>query len=237
MSVNLDVGFCFYEQSLDTVKRLIESIKDHVRHIFAIDGKFEFFESDQQLSSPEIRNYLQSIGNVILVDAPNLKENEKRQIYLNLAKIEKTDFLLILDADCYVVKPTDWEEFYLVLEGFMGIKPRIFCIGVQTTKKTSWFPLLWYKPHLFQYTKTHNFWNNLHTGELIKSTNNGTRAEYIFIKSDDKLRTEEYLQSSRDYQDKLMKYEKPFKEEYRKTAINVSKPKDYGHSVAGVPIM
>ena len=44
-NVSLDVGFCFYESSLETVKRAIESIKDHVRTIYAIDGKFEFYDS------------------------------------------------------------------------------------------------------------------------------------------------------------------------------------------------
>ena len=236
--MNLDVGFCFYEESLDTVKRAIDSLKDNVRYIFAVDGKFEFFKSDKLLSSDAVRNYLKSIPNVILIDAPNLKENEKRQIYLNLARIEKTDFLLIYDADCFVVKPTDWEEFYEVLKGLMTPKPQIYCIGVKTTHKISWFPLLWYKPHLWEYTKTHNFFKNLHDGEIYKSTNNGTRASYIFIESNDKLRTEEYLQDSRNYQDKLMAYEKPLKEEYRKVAKNVSKPKEYGRTLPnGIPVM
>ncbi len=232
-----DVGFCFYEKSLETVKRTIESLKDNVRCIYAIDGKFEFFESDELLSSNDVRDYLSTIDNVILVDAPNLKENEKRQIYLDLAKDNNSDYLLIIDADCFVTNNTNWEEFYKVLEGLgKGEKPKIFCIGVQTTHKVSWFPLLWYKPYLLKYLKTHNFWEDTTDGSIYKSTNNGTRANHIFIKSNDKLRTEEYLIKSRSYQDKLMAYEKKYKEQYRKVAKNVSQPKDYTQLFSGIPM-
>jgi hypothetical protein len=236
--LNLDVGFCYYEKSVETVKRCIESLKDHVRYIYAVDGKFEFYESEELLSSPEVRDYLKSIPNVIMINAPNLKENKKRQIYLDYCEQNNTDYLLIIDADCYVTTPTDWEEFYNVLEEMgKGKKPKILCIAVQVPQKLSWFPLLWYKPHLFQYMETHNFWKDKTDGSIYKSTNNGTRANHFFIKSNDKLRDEAYLQKSRDYQAKLIEYERPFKEEYRKTAKNVSQPKEYGNMVNGIPVM
>jgi hypothetical protein len=50
-NISLAVGFCIYENSLETVKRAIESWKDHVDVIYAIDGKFEEFESDQYSQS------------------------------------------------------------------------------------------------------------------------------------------------------------------------------------------
>ena len=237
--MNCDVGFCFYEDSLDTVKRCIESLKDHVRYIFAIDGKFEFFHSDKELSSGVVRDYLRSVDNVVLVDAPNLKENDKRQIYLDLARERKSDYLLIIDADCFVTEDTDWDGFYHDLESLQTqeVKPKVYCIGVQTTQKISWFPLLWYRPYLLKYMKTHNFWKDTTDGSIYKSTNNGTRAAHIFIKSNDKLRTEDYLVKSRAYQGRLMEYEKPYKERYRRVAKNVSQPKDYGHLPSGVPLM
>lgn len=226
--LSCDVGFCFYENSLETVKRAIESVKDHVRYIFAIDGKFEFYESDFLLSSDSVREYLRTVSNVILVDVPNKKENEKRQVYLDLAEKFKSDYLLILDADCYITDDTEWDEFYKVIAGLAsGEKPKILCIGVQTSTKIAWFPLLWYKPYLLKYLKTHNFWEDKTDGSIYKSTNNGTRANFLFLRTNDKLRTEEYLQKSRDYQGKLISYEKPFKEKYRKVAKNVSQPKDY----------
>jgi len=237
--MNCDVGFCFYEDSLETVQRCIESLKDHVRYIFAIDGKFEFYDSEQELSSYMVRNYLSSVDNVVLVDAPNLKENVKRQIYLDLARDKQTDYLLIIDADCFVTEDTDWDEFYNDLESLQTseVKPKIYCIGVQTTQKISWFPLLWYRPYLLKYLKTHNFWEDTTDGTIYKSTNNGTRANHIFIKSNDKLRTEDYLVKSRAYQKRLMEYELPFKVKYRKVAKNVSQPKDYGYLPSGVPLL
>ena len=97
---------------METVKRSIESVKDHVRHIFAIDGKFEFFESKNPLSTPEVRAYLKSVDNVILIDYPNRKENEKRQQYLNLSQNFMSDFLLILDADEFMTGECDWNKAY-----------------------------------------------------------------------------------------------------------------------------
>jgi len=233
-----DVGFCFYEKSLDTVKRAIDSVKDHVRYIYAIDGKFKLYESKDELSAPDVRQYLSTVPNVRLVDAPNLLENQKRQIYLDLAKRDESNYLLILDADCFITKDTDWNKFYEVLSGLgKGEKPKIFCIAVQTTHKISWFPLLWYKPYLLKYLNTHNFWEDTTDGSIYKSTNNGTRAAHIYLKSNDKLRTEDYLIKSRDYQSKLMAYEKPYKELYRKVAKNVSQPKDYNSMFNGVPMM
>jgi len=232
----VDVGFCFYEKSVETVKRCIESFKDNVRYIYAVDGKFELYESDELLSSDAVRNYLKTIPNVILLDAPNLKENEKRQLYLD--SCAPTDYLLIMDADCYVVPPTDWDKFNEILKGLgKGEKPKIYCIGVQTSKKTSYFPLLWYKPHLLEYTKTHNFFRDTTDGTIYKSTNNGTRADHFFLKTDDRLRDEDYLIKSRAYQKELMNYEKPFKEQYRKVAKNVSQPKDYSSMLGNIPVM
>ena len=57
-----------YEDSLPTVKRMIESIKDHVRHIFVIDGRWELKGPGRELSTDEVRDYIKSIPNAILVD-------------------------------------------------------------------------------------------------------------------------------------------------------------------------
>ena len=132
--IALDVGFCFYETSLETVKRAIESVRHHVRYIYAVDGKFEFFESDQELSSRDIREYLESIPNVRLVDFPNRKENEKRQVYLDLAKEHLSDWLLILDADEYITDETDWDTVY---EGLLShtkgnIIPEIYGVTLRS---------------------------------------------------------------------------------------------------------
>ncbi len=132
--ISLDVGFCFYETSVEIVKRAIESVKDHARYIFAIDGKFEFFESNDELSSPEVRSYLRTIDNVLLIDYPNRKENEKRQRYLNEAQDLMSDYLLILDADEFITPDTDWKKVHAFLEERYpaSILPKIWGVEFRT---------------------------------------------------------------------------------------------------------
>jgi len=234
--LSLDVGFCFYEESLTTVKRAIDSVKDHVRYIFAIDGKFEFFQSPNIFSSKEVRDYLESIPNVILVDYPDRKENEKRQQYLNLANEYQSDFLLILDADEFIADRTDWIEFYKELQEHYNhsVLPKIFGVNMQMSDTEGFLPRLWRRPYLIEYMKTHNFWKYKTDGSIWKSTNDVKAVLNLFMRGNDKGRTPEYLQKSYEYQKKLMAYEKPYKEKYRKTAKSNGIPV-YQSRLRGIP--
>jgi len=244
--VALDVGFCFYEQSVETVKRTIESVKDHVRYIFAIDGKFEFFQSDQDLSSKAVREYLCTIPNVILIDYPNRKENEKRQQYLELCKDYMTDFLLLIDADEWITDETDWDSMYSELRKKYNLShsPKIWGVtfeavneNIQRKKiiKRGSYPRIWQRPSLIEFTKVHNFWRFKDTGELWKSSTTFHGIKDIFIRGNDKLRTQKHVKNLYDYQVKLMKYEKPFKDEYRKVARNTA-PNSPDVRLPGIPL-
>jgi len=241
-NISLDVGFCFYEDSLETVKRAIESVKDHVRHIYAIDGKFEFYDSPDLLSSHEVRNYLRSIPNVYLIDFPNRKENEKRQQYLDLCKKNLSDWLLILDADEYITEETNWDEVYenLLKDTNKDKTPTIFGVTMKPydgSTKEFGYPRLWRAPYLIEYLKTHNFWQFKTTGEIFRSSISWPIVKNIFMKGNDKLRDKEYLDKSYDYQLKLMKYEKPFKDEYRKQAVNTKPYTNDPRLPPGFPVM
>lgn len=240
----MDVGFCFYETNVEIVRRAIESVKDHVRYIYAIDGKFEFFESSDELSSLPVREYLASIPNITLIDFPNRKENEKRQIYLNCCNEYLSDYLLILDADEYITDETDWNSVYKFLEDkYSGsILPKIWGVTIRhntdggKTKKEGHFPRIWQRPYLIQYTKTHNFWQFKTDGSLWKSMITFPKVPDIYLKGNDKGRDPDYLKKSYEYQLKLMEYEKPFKAEYRKTAKNV-KPTNEQYTFYGIPMV
>ena len=241
-NVSLDVGFCFYESSLETVKRAIESVKDHVRNIYAIDGKFEFYESSDLLSTPDVRNYLRSIDNVVLVDIPNRKENEKRQIYLDLCEQNLADWLLILDADEYITDETNWDSVYadLLKNTTEAKSPEIFGVTIKPygdSKKEFGYPRLWRAPYLIRYLKTHNFWEFKTTGKIYRSSITWPAIKGIFMKGSDELRDKKYLDKSYAYQLKLMKYEKPFKDVYRQKAEN-TKPSNVDPRLPpGFPVM
>jgi len=235
--VALDVGFCFYETSISTVKRAIESVKDHVRYIFAIDGKYEFFESDEPLSGQGVRDYLRGIPNCILIDFPNRKENEKRQQYLNLCQNFMSDFLLILDADEFITDETNWDEMYAHMRQIHDreITPKIYGVIMRHGKKEASYPRIWLRPFLIQYMMTHNFWKFMTDGSIWKSQITFPPIRSIYMKGDDKDRTEDYVKKAYEYQLRLMKYEEPFKKQYRKVARNVS-DRYVDNRLPGIPL-
>jgi len=235
--VALDVGFCFYETSLATVKRAIESVKDHVRYIFAIDGKFEFFESENDLSSKAVRDYLVSVDNVILTDYPNRKENEKRQQYLDFAMDLMSDWLLILDADEFITDETNWDEAYNHMKQLFDHEalPKTFGVTIRHGNKEGYYPRLWRRPYLIRYMRTHNFWKYA-DGTIWKSTVTNPPIKSIYMRGNDKDRDPEYVKKTYEYQLKLMKYEKPFKEEYRKTAQNTRVRSGFDPRLPGIPL-
>ena len=223
--ITLAVGFCFYENSLETVKRAIESWKDHVDVIYAIDGKFEEFESDQLFSSDDIRAYLKSIPNVELVDVPNRLEHEKRQVYLDLCSRDLIDWLLIMDADEFITDETNWD---MAKSRMMELSnearlPMLFgmpYINPEKSKRELGYPKIWRSPYLIKYMRTHNFFQFTTDGKVYKSSTDWERIPGIFARQNDTLRTKEYLDKSYSYQLKLMKRETPIKVELRKVAEN-----------------
>jgi len=222
-----------YEDTLETVKRCIESLKDNVDHIFVIDGKFEYFEAERLLSTDEVREYLVSIPNVILRDAPNLKENEKRQIYFDMCEEYDTEFLLMIDADEYITPDTQWDAVVTELQDhYVVSQPKI--LGVKLGK--GFYPRMWMNPMFIEYTKTHNFWRFKTDGTLWRSSTDYPPIHGIEIKGDDKLRSKEYIDKSYAYQVKLMKYEKPYKEKYRLQAENFKPAKEL-YEFHGVPMV
>lgn len=96
--------------SLDELKRMISSVQKHVKYIIVVDGKFRDFDYQSDLSTDGSRELLQSFDNVMLIDAPNLREVEKRQVYLDKTKELDIDLLLVMDSDEYV-ECKDWDLF------------------------------------------------------------------------------------------------------------------------------
>ena len=242
--ITLAVGFCIYENSLDTVKRAIESWKDHVDVIYAVDGKFEEFNSDQLLSTADVRAYLKSIPNVELVDFPNRLEHEKRQVYLDLCSRDMIDWLLIMDADEFITDETNWEVakarmLQLTNESRL---PQIFGMPyinpAKQGKRELGYPKIWRAPYLIKYMETHNFFQYTTDGKVYKSSTDWERIPGIFARANDNLRSKEYLEESYKYQLKLMKRESPYKMKYREIAENTKQWNQKDTRLPdGVPLM
>ena len=85
--MKVGVSIIFYDD-LNSLKRCIPTLQADT--IYAIDGRFKDFNSPNPLSIDGSREFLKSINNVKLIDAPDLSEAEKRNIPL---KACKEDFL------------------------------------------------------------------------------------------------------------------------------------------------
>jgi len=219
----LAVGYNFYEKSLATVQRGIESVKSHVDYIFAIDGRYTdeygvpLFPDSEPLSHEIVRNYLQNIPNVILVDLP-ATEIQKRQRYLDMCKQYDCEYLIILDGDEFVLPESDWQSFKHNLE---QCKPDTNIYGIkyeysypQHHDATN-YPRLWFRPWEMEYFHAHCLFKNKITGRVQKSSSGVPCIEGIRMAGDDTLRNREYQLQSFEYQTWLIEHEQEIREEYR----------------------
>lgn len=219
----LAVGYNFYEKSLATVQRGIESVKSHVDYIFAIDGRYTdeygtpLFPDSEPLSHPLVREYLQRIPNVILVDLP-ANETTKRGKYLSMCQELDCEYLLILDGDEFVLPESDWQSFKHNLE---QCKPDCNIYGIKyeysypTHHDATNYPRLWFKPWEMEYHGAHCLFKNKVTGVVTKSSSGSPLIEGIRMAGDDSLRSREYQLQSFEYQSFLIEEEREQREKYK----------------------
>jgi len=96
--------------SVQELKRCLSSIASHAKYIFCVDGRFIGFDYPTPLSVDGSRNVVVGYDNAILIDAPDLTEIKKRQIYLDKTKEHDINLLIALDSDEYV-ECDDWNLF------------------------------------------------------------------------------------------------------------------------------
>ena len=231
--MNLDAGVIMFEDSVATVKRTIESIRKHVRYIFVIDGKFQMRNDERLLSTPEVRDYVASVPNVIKVDFPNHSEAETRQQYIELAKKYRSDCLLWIDTDEWITEESDWNYLKNALE--IKIKDEessIYCILYKPEGKTTLRPSIWVHPNLINFTEAHCVWR-LSDGTIQKFSAEYPVIPNFVMATDDSLRTKDYIKKTYDYQVKLIEYEKPFRDKYRRI---MKYQQQHKYDIPGIPL-
>lgn len=157
---------CSVFNDKDSFKRHLSSLpkvnKDFL-HI-VIDGRYRGFNYPSSLSNDGTRE-LALLNNSMLIDAPDLNEVEKRQIYFNLAS--KSDVIIAVDSDEYL--EGDWDLFCKELDDFSklikGNNP--LCLGIELYNPlhSKWDPRprIWFNaynikmgPRHFEYINTVN---------------------------------------------------------------------------------
>jgi hypothetical protein len=116
LKLTFGVGIVFYND-VRSLKRCIRSVYGNADYILAVDGKYVYNEwNTEPLSTDGSREYIRDIASefegqgLYLIDAPNLTEYAKRQVYVDATQPYGIDVLLILDSDEYVYC-CDWLKF------------------------------------------------------------------------------------------------------------------------------
>lgn len=219
--IKLGAGVCFFEKSLPTIQRCIESIRDNVDYIFGIDGRFTdelgraLFPDTEKLSPQYVRDYLKTVPNCILVDYP-ATEVQKRQRYLDLCRQYECQFLLIIDSDEFVMEGSDWKSFRYNLNqctGGVHIYGVKFAYGYPEHDDETNYPRLWYKPWEMEYYNAHCLFRDKVSGKVSQSSSAaGPLIEGIRMAGDDSLRSREYQVQSFEYQTFLIDEEREIRE-------------------------
>lgn len=205
---DVSFGICWYNDP--SIFRCLDSLPKQALKII-VDGKFEYSNSKQELSDESLRKKVLEYENVILIDAPNIPEPEKRNKYL-----ENNDkkYLIIIDSDDYI-QHAEWDR---ALEFIRKIEVGVHDIFIETDKQggIGSYPRLWVYPKNYRYRLCHNIWTDTVRGIVYKSGNTGgLQVPGILIGTDDDLRSDNYLKMTSEYQGKMMVFEKPYRKKYR----------------------
>jgi hypothetical protein len=137
--VTVAAGIVFFDDEKG-LQRCLSSIQSFVDLIIAIDGRFEHFEDDHDLSADNSRKVVESFPNAIYYSYPNLTEIDKRNKYLEIAGIKEIDFLLVIDSDEYAI--IDTKEFsknlakikehktYSLVDNKIEVTPEVYGIKI-----------------------------------------------------------------------------------------------------------
>jgi hypothetical protein len=223
--VTIAAGIVFFDDEKG-LQRCLSSIQAYVDLIIAIDGRFQHFEDDHDISIDNSRKVVESFNNAIYYCYPNLTEIDKRNKYLKIAGTKEIDFLLVIDSDEYAA--IDINELSKNLANIKEYKtgsavdddktkdtPDVY--GIKISEKhfekpdfirERYIERIFYKPAKLRYHLIHcnlidvddpsrNFTSRKYTSEI-----NG-----ITLYNDDDLRTNHYLQRSIQYQSNLLQNE------------------------------
>jgi len=178
--------------------------------VFCIDGKFDTFDYPSILSNDGSREVVKSFNNTILIDAPNLKEFQKRNRYFELCAEHHFDYLLLVDADEWI--EGDFDLFKKTwIERSLKDGKHLRRLPVQDADKPSWFqymPIVFYRPGELEYRGTH--WTIARRGAKTGDWEAGTRIGFcdgIRKMHEHQLRNQDYMRRRDEFQQRQKTYE------------------------------
>jgi len=185
--MKIGVGLIFFND-VKSLKKCIPTL--NVDQIYAIDGRFKNFNSPTPLSNDGSREYLEGFPNVKLIDAPDLEQVDKRNIYL---KECKEDFLIVIDSDEWV--EGDWTLFRNEIDEKVKEEngPCFWFWVKDLERKTEFWQCLGFlNPNRMQYKYRHD-WLEVNGKRVLPHShnNNYTKLTSLVIFNEKQLRSNE----------------------------------------------
>jgi len=193
-------------QDAKSLKRCLDSLADFDL-VLVVDGVYEGYPAESPLSTDGTRELCTQYDNAKLIDAPNLKEFEKRNVYLKACPWKH---LLVIDSDEWL--EGDIRGWMKQVEQLTG--PGIYNIDTKNSEGShSPAPRIIINPQEFEYYGAHC---------VVKQGNRifRLRGEYsnliggVTICMNDDLRTVEYERAWQKYRQVQIPLERPFKDRY-----------------------
>jgi glycosyltransferase involved in cell wall biosynthesis len=188
------------------LKRLLDSIHEHVDYAFVIDGKYKDYIGSTDYSTDGSDFIAHSYPNVVFEKCADHQE-VKRTKYLDIAGVANCDFLLVLDCDEYVTG--DWKKFKDNLNDIKKFEERLTvyqaCWNISyqyEPNRKGCLPRLIYKPYRFRYI-THYYMVDKTEGWNVSmplADDKNDMIEGITIGNDDNLRDRSRLDNDVEYQ-------------------------------------
>lgn len=201
MYEKLAFGICWYNDP--GIIRTLESLPTQATKV-VVDGRFKMSDAPTPLSKYSLRKLVKRVPNTVILDAPDLLEPDKRNVYLDY--MTDYDYCFTIDSDEYIIK-ADWDVFYVRC---LTLTEGLHYILMDSPKRggNAAFVRLIVHPSEWKHDRFHAVWTNKKTGQTIRAGQvTGGTFKSVMMKEDETLRDKEWIETTDKYQKKLWAYE------------------------------
>ena len=203
--LKIGIGLSFYND-FDSMQRMLQSLQSYpIDYIIAVDGRYKGHTSSKPLSDKKTRDLFKTIQKpYTIIDAPDISQIEKRQIYFDKSADYDLDIIIVLDSDEHIIHDkTNWPLFIEELNNLIKANRSTYIQGysiplfLQQKDNPPDYCVnsarLFHRPYELRYLATHFDVRNKNTGVNMMYQTNTTKLEHLVIGTDHKLRTKEYM--------------------------------------------
>jgi hypothetical protein len=210
--VILVAGLSYYND-LESMKRTIESLLDNVDYIICVDGRYSL-RVGEDYSTDGSTEYLESLGEKVIVKKFVGYEPDKRNVYMEEASRLHADALIGIDTDEYM--DGDWDKFKKDIEDNLHQEYNFLGFTLYITKDNPTpAPRVFLRPDEIRFYKAHNY--VIIKNDKVSHISVKNSIEGMVMHQDDDLRNLEWLEKTQNYQQRLVLYEKQFRAEFFET--------------------